>query len=179
MHCPQCGQQQVSEITRFCSRCGFPLEGVMHVLASGGMIPMAQQGAAPPTESSPRRKGVKQGATLLLLGVLMVPALGILYGFTDVNLFAFFTAISAILFFVGGPLRMLYAAIFEEGAHRPAFQQPQQQYRAPVLPPQPLSHVPHVLPPAAANAMGGWRRPNTAELVNRPSVTENTTRLLD
>ena len=28
MFCPQCGQQQVSDVTRYCSRCGFPLDGV-------------------------------------------------------------------------------------------------------------------------------------------------------
>jgi len=25
MHCPKCGQQQVSDEMRFCSRCGFAL----------------------------------------------------------------------------------------------------------------------------------------------------------
>jgi len=35
------------------------------------------------------------------------------------------------------------------------------------------------LPPPPAQSALGWRRPNTAELVNPPSVTENTTRLLD
>jgi hypothetical protein len=36
------------------------------------------------------------------------------------------------------------------------------------------------LPPAAANPATGWRpRPNTAEIYQPPSITENTTRLLD
>jgi hypothetical protein len=25
MHCPRCGQQQISDQTKFCSRCGFQL----------------------------------------------------------------------------------------------------------------------------------------------------------
>jgi hypothetical protein len=87
--------------------------------------------------------------------------------------------LAAIICFIGGPLRMFYAAVFEEGAPRPiqAFgppipmHMPQQfmpQAQNPALPPPPVRQVP------------SWRtRPTTAELANPPSVTENTTRLLD
>ena len=34
MFCPQCGQQQASDATRFCSRCGFQLEAVAGALNS-------------------------------------------------------------------------------------------------------------------------------------------------
>ncbi|HAF15758.1 MAG TPA: zinc ribbon domain-containing protein, partial [Blastocatellia bacterium] len=36
MYCPKCGQQQASDAVRFCSRCGFLLEGTAAVLATGG-----------------------------------------------------------------------------------------------------------------------------------------------
>src|SRR5688572_32658153 len=39
MHCPRCGQQQVTEETRFCSRCGFQLGLVAELLAHGGVLP--------------------------------------------------------------------------------------------------------------------------------------------
>src|SRR5215213_2545437 len=39
MHCPRCGQQQASEETKFCSRCGFPLGLVSEILAHGGFLP--------------------------------------------------------------------------------------------------------------------------------------------
>src|SRR5215213_5239671 len=39
MHCPRCGQQQVSEDIKFCSRCGFPLGLVSEILAHGGFLP--------------------------------------------------------------------------------------------------------------------------------------------
>ena len=39
MYCPQCGQQQLSDNLRFCSRCGFPLEVVLQILGTGGMLP--------------------------------------------------------------------------------------------------------------------------------------------
>ena len=67
MFCPQCGQQQLPGVVRFCSRCGFPLDGVMQLLASGGMMPMYREPEGPKVES-PRRKGVKQGGMLFLYG---------------------------------------------------------------------------------------------------------------
>ena len=33
MHCPQCGQQVVSDGVRFCNRCGFGLDGVKDLLS--------------------------------------------------------------------------------------------------------------------------------------------------
>lgn len=38
MHCPDCGQQQVSTETRFCSRCGLPLLLVSEIVANRGYL---------------------------------------------------------------------------------------------------------------------------------------------
>ena len=179
MFCPQCGQQQVTGVVRFCSRCGFPMDGVIQLLGSGGILP-AYRTSGEPVPISPRRKGVKQGATLLLLGVVLVPILGMFASFAQSSTFLEILAgLAAIICFIGGPLRMLYAGLFEEGAPKPV---------AHYGPPIPM-HVPqqftphpqaHALPPQPARSPGAWRRrPNTAELVNPPSVTENTTRLLE
>jgi hypothetical protein len=179
MFCPQCGQQQANGIVRYCSRCGFPLDGVIQLLGNGGMMPMYQTSDAP-VQISPRRKGVKQGGLLILSGALIVPILAMFASFAHGSAFLeILAALAAIICFIGGPLRMLYAGIFEEGApkmmrtygppvpmHAPQHFGPPAQ--APALPPQP------------ARAPTSWRpRPNTAELVNPPSVTENTTRLLE
>ena len=177
MFCPQCGQQQASGVIRFCSRCGFPLDGVIQLLGTGGMIPVYRS-PDEPIPISPRRKGVKQGGMLLLSGAVLVPLLGVMASFGNSAFLEVLTAFAAIICFIGGPLRMLYAAVFEEGAPRPM------NHYAPPMPapkPQfgpPVQHQP--LPPAQSRPVGGWRpRPNTAELVSPPSVTENTTRLLE
>lgn len=179
MFCPQCGQQQVSGVTRFCSRCGFPLDAVVQLLNSGGMIPVYRN-PDEPVQISPRRKGVKQGGLLFLSGVVIVSILGMFASYSGSGFLEVLTALAAIICFVGGPLRMLYAGIFEEGAPRPyrAYGPPPtsmpahpQQFATPVQRP--------ALNPPPARAQGAWRRPNTAELANPPSVTENTTRLLD
>lgn len=170
MYCPQCGQQQASASLRFCSRCGFPVEGVLALIASGGNLGPylgANQGR------SARARGVRQGAALFLLGILIVPILGVLYNIAGGGFLELMLPLSAIICFVGGLMRMLFAAVFEEG--RP---------RIRVMPPgyaPPLVGMPaQALPPASANAGAVWRpRTATAELARPPSVTENTTRLLD
>jgi hypothetical protein len=177
MFCLRCGQQQTTDALRFCSRCGFPIEGAMMLLANGGMLPhyLPLEGEQ---KVSARKKGIKQGALILLLGVLLVPAFGVLYGWTDINLFGFFAALAAVLCFIGGPLRMLFAALFEEGAPTRPFMMPS-SYAPPAIPPPPAARV-SALPPASASPASQWRpRPQTAEIMTPSSVTDHTTRLLD
>ena len=176
MFCPQCGQQQATGVVRFCSRCGFPLDGVIQLLGTGGIIPVYRN-PDEPVPVSARRKGVKQGGLMLLSGAVVVPLLGVMASFGNSAFLEILTAFAAIICFIGGPLRMLYAAVFEEGAPSPV----RMYGPPPVAKPQfgpPMQH--HALPPPPVRSASGWRsRPNTAELVSPPSVTENTTRLLE
>lgn len=176
MYCPQCGQQQVSEATRFCSRCGFLLEGVAVVLAAGGQVPMryVQPGS---TKLSPRSKGIRQGAMLMLSTLLVVPLVSIISVFI-IGYPEIIVPIFAISLFVGGLLRMLYALLMEEAV--PQLDNNQMAGYSATPTPQFESLPRSVLPPASANSATGWRpRPNTAEIYQPPSITENTTRLLD
>lgn len=76
MYCPQCGQQQISDQVRYCSRCGFLLETVAAVLSARGMAPPYIQPGG--QALSPRSKGVRQGALMMLSTFLVVPILGII-----------------------------------------------------------------------------------------------------
>ena len=94
-----------------------------------------------------------------------------------------FVALAAIICAIGGFMRLVYALMFEEGARK----------REPVAPPAyntqatPMQfrqgHVASALPPQqgkpASDFYSGGRRIETAEMAQPPSVTENTTRLLD
>jgi hypothetical protein len=175
MHCPQCGQQQKPGEVRFCSVCGFPLGGVSELLTHGGIPPNYVQAAEPQT--SPRRTGVKHGVMLIMLGIITTIFFGVLnsYLFTP----EFLTAIAAVIGFVGGPLRILYALIFEEGATR---QQPTlPAYMPPNLPASLPGQMQHTaLPPHHSTHAPSFRPPqHTAEIVRPHSVTEGTTRLLE
>src|ERR1041385_8804632 len=79
MYCPNCGQQQISDEMRFCSRCGLALSGLADWLAGGGLPAQrtaeVQQVTAP---NSPRRKGIRRAAKLMFFsGVLFVIFLAI------------------------------------------------------------------------------------------------------
>jgi hypothetical protein len=155
------------------------LDGVIHLLGNGGLLPVYQS-PDEPMPISPRRKGVKQGGLMFLSGALIVPILAMFASFANHSTFLeILAALAAIICFMGGPLRMLYAAIFEEGAPN--------RLRA-YGPPGPM-HAPQQFAPRAQNPalappparpQANWRgRPVTAELASPPSITENTTRLLE
>jgi hypothetical protein len=174
MYCPQCGQLQASDNVRFCSRCGFLLEGVTAVVASGGVVPTRYVQTVS-KGLSPRSKGVRQGALLMLSTLLVVPILAIIT--TNFNLNPeLFVPLAAIGCFVGGLLRILYALMMEDA--NPPIESGQIGAYAPGMNPQLDTVARQSLPPA--NPAGNWRpRPNTAEIYQPPSITENTTRLLD
>ena len=181
MYCPKCGQSQVSAEVRFCSRCGFPLVAVSDLLTTGGALPAHavsnQNSAARPV--SPRRRGVKQGAALLLAGIFLLPFFGIMH--ETIGLPLEFMAIGVIVM-MAAVLRLIFAAFFEEGAPQATHFIPQQ--------PQPFTppiasrlHAPaqESLPPAQQQGAPSYRQPqvDTAQIMHPPSVTDHTTRLLE
>lgn len=175
MHCPQCGQQQTPGEVRFCSRCGFPLGGVTELIANRGVLPVHDPN--PVQKPSARRKGVKQGVTLVMIGMM----LAIFFAILNNNLGTpdFLAELAAAIGFVGGPLRILYALIFEEGAPR---QQVIVHTHAPPTAPGAFGPPPRqtALPPAHSQPVPAYiPRHHTAEIARPPSVTEGTTRLLE
>jgi hypothetical protein len=181
MFCPQCGQRQATNEARFCSSCGFPLNVVTELLANGGQLPWrpTAQGAG---HLSPRQKGIRQGALLMLSTILVVPLLAII-GVAMLGLPGEFVAVAAIGLPVGGFLRMLYAFLLESNlppgveAAQPAYTPPPvipnylgTPMPTPTLPPQRSEPIPAPHP----------RQFKTGELAApRASVTDHTTRLLD
>ena len=171
MHCPVCGQQQVSEETRFCSRCGFLLTGVAEVVKAGGLVSVKSTGLTGSADS-PKRRGIKQGVFWAMLAILVVPLMGILTIFLHIP--PILPLLGLLIFAVGGLLRVAYAALFEAGNSPAGF--PEHLMREPesrgALPPS------HSTPASAYTAPGGsWRDTNDLERVPS-SVTDSTTKLL-
>jgi hypothetical protein len=117
---------------------------------------------------------------LMLSTILVVPIVAIL----SVNLLweasHIIVPLTALFCFVGGLLRILYALLMEDSA--PEIDSEHMISYAPLANPpfnRPASNA--ALPPAAVNPAPSWRpRPTTAEIYQPPpSITENTTRLLD
>ena len=178
MFCPQCGQQQISGEMRFCSRCGFPLGGVIQLLAGGGINAATNDAVATSKQRSPRRRGYRQGALMMLIAMIATPVMAILS--EGVGLPEVLIPLIAIIFFWGGIIRMIYARIFEDAAVGAAQNTPP-AYIPPTGPSQFSTGAPQsALPPQRSVPVSNWRQPtNTAEIIPPASVTENTTRLLD
>lgn len=174
MFCPRCGQAQAAEEVRFCSRCGFPLGGVAELVAHDGAWPQYLTPGGAAQTPSPRRKGVLQGAKLMLAGAFLVPILAILIGIIGSENYEFL--LFGVLILIVGIVRLLYALLFED--KQPAAAAPAQQ---PFAPPQfnPDARRAALPPQQSAPAPVSFRTRDTGELAARPSVTENTTRLLD
>lgn len=177
MFCPRCGQEQISNETRFCSRCGFLMTGVVDLIASNGINALTAGSSKP---DSPRKRGLKQGLFFFLLTFLVVPIITILTVMANAEPFA--VVIASIIFFVGGLLRMAYAMLFESSdATGNTIEQTVYQTAQNILG---KNQTPNALPPTnsipASSYIppkhGNWRDTNDLQ---PSSVTDHTTKLLE
>ena len=167
MYCPRCGQQQISDEMRFCSRCGLPMSGLAEWIGSGGAP--AARGAETRALRSPRKKRRRRGSKLMFFSLVLFPVFLVISLRADEGAPMF---VPFFLLFVSLTM-MVYSRLF--GEETSPIKDPAQQSNlggksaAGALPPQ--SSIP---------VHGSAGRPvRTAELAQPPSVTENTTRLLD
>jgi len=174
MFCPQCGQQQVSVETRFCSRCGFQLGLVSQLLAYGGFLPqLADLGKK--KKFLTKKTGVIGAIFWIILFLMLIPALFGIAGEDDG------AAVSAVIGVFGGLMLLIgslallpssksvelpVAAELPKGLHG--------QMAHGALPPQQTQPASSYTSPA-----GAWRAPNTGEFASPGSVTDNTTKLLN
>jgi len=172
MHCPQCGQKQVSGEMRFCKSCGFSLHGVKQLLNGEGGSPAVENESNKPRQS-PRRKGVRHGVILLFISMVFMPLIGLIGNHKGDFL--------PLMFLMAGLMRILYAVIFQEGAPRKKKQDSSLPYVASNTTDQLSTERGSALPPSHSMPVPVFsaRRMDTAEMVSPPSVTEHTTKLLD
>jgi hypothetical protein len=174
MYCPICGQQQISDEMKFCSRCGLSLSNLAEWLAHGGP-PARRDDDSQVAAVSPRRKGIRRAAKLMFFsGVVFAVCLPICLAVDEGGPLI----LPIVLFFVALVL-MLYARLFSDKnppVHTPVVLTPAIQNPTVSLNPTPGS-----LPPATniATLPIGRQRVRTNELAQPRSVTENTTKLLD
>jgi hypothetical protein len=179
MHCPRCGQQQISDQTKFCSRCGFQLALVSELLENGGFLPQLAELRKGKSSLFTRKNGVIFSVLWFIFFVMMVPAF---FGLANEDEAAGVSAVFGI--FTTMMLLILSLSVLKR-APKPfeiaAYQMPPTQPPAPLygnpqmgaLPPQQTQPASSYTAPA-----GNWRGPDTGELTRPGSVTESTTRLL-
>jgi hypothetical protein len=167
MYCPRCSQQQVSDEVSFCTRCGFQLGIVKELLVNDGALP-AHALEAQANKLMASRKGIRLGIKVIFFSIILLPLfLGLSYIFdSPVPLWA------PAIVFLAGLTCVLYSSIFGEDIF------PSKQKAQPAFSERTVNT--HTLPLPSGTPVGelGATRVNTAEMVQRPSVTEHTTKLL-
>lgn len=169
MFCPKCGQQQVSDNTRFCSQCGISINGLAEWIASGGNLAVRQENA-PIVLTSPRRRGIRRGAKIVFFSLASTPV----FFFFSLLVGAPIPMLIPLTFFLIGLSAMLYSRIFGEPTPNIRGQQAEAFGLKTMFRSSALSAAPN-------NIMnnGDGRRVITSDLIQPPSVTEHTTKLLD
>jgi hypothetical protein len=167
MFCPKCGQQSSDEV-RFCPRCGLQLAGLAAYVAANDLT-AHRPDPARQAEMTAKRRGMRRGAKLMFFSVLLFPifiALGI---FADNPV----TLLVPLMVFLTGLVMLVYARLFGEellpARGRAGHRDLGAAGDRPALGPQQFTPAP----------LFNQQRANTAEIYQPPSVTENTTKLLD
>ena len=180
MYCPRCGQQQISDQTKFCSRCGFQMSLVSELLLNNGFLPQLAELYNKRSGWLTRKNGLMFSLFCFLFFLfIMTP----FWGIVDVDELS---GISAILGIFGGLMLMIASLVFlKKPTPTPnfAYEQMMQAQAASLyganvnqvaLPPQ------QTQPATAYTAPhGAWRTPDTGEFAVPGSVTDSTTKLLN
>lgn len=179
MHCPSCGQQQVSNEIKFCSRCGFPMGLIAEVLAHGGFLPQLAE-LNKKKSIFTKKNGVIFGVFWFILFTMLFTSIMGIMNAPDEPM-----AVSAVIGVFGALMIIIGSLALLPSSKRYNFPAPQ------IPAPMPNAHGLHgmagqhqALPgqqsiPASAYAAprtGSWKDTNDLE---PSSVTESTTRLLD
>jgi zinc-ribbon domain len=167
MFCPKCGQQSSDEV-RFCPRCGLSLAGLPAYVAGNEFAP-ARPEAPPPAEMTARRLGTRRGAKLMFFSVVLFPIFFAVCFLVDgpAPLFVPFTV------FLMGLVMLVYARLFGDEFLSVRSLTGRRDLNA--LGDRPALGAPQFTPASLFNQ----QRANTAEIYQPPSITENTTKLLD
>ena len=178
MHCPSCGQQQVSNETKFCSRCGMPLSVVAEVVAHGGSLPqlaqLEQMNFKKPLFS--KKNGVIFGIFWFIFMTMFATSFFAILEAPEqlIQIIAVSGVFGAMMIIIGSLTLFPTSkppAFFTGNVQRPPDQLQYGSGQA-TLPPA------HSVPVGmyAAPMAGSWRDTNDLQPT---SITENTTRLLD
>ena len=168
MHCPQCGQPFSSEV-RFCKSCGLSLESTIKLFSPGDSSPSQIEKWFERLRRSRGRRGVYRGMILIAVGIGLLAV-------TDGR-----DNIYSLILLGAGFLRIFYAMFFQEVVSTKAQRRAREDHIGPASPPKLQSaNRTNALPSSQfVPAPNIGAAADTNEFVAVPSVTENTTSLLN
>jgi hypothetical protein len=167
MFCPKCGQQSSDEV-RFCPRCGLSLAGLAAYVVANESAPAEAPAPRAPVMTA-RRRGMRRGAKLMFICAVLLPAAALLAFEGDAPgplLLVLTAGLAGLAWFVYSWLFNDNVVPVGKGAGRRDLGAAGDR---PALGAAQFSPAP----------LFTQQRGNTAEIYRPPSVTENTTKLLD
>ena len=178
MHCPRCGQQQVSIETKFCNRCGFPMHFVSELLTHDGTLPQLASLVGNRTFFN-KKNGVIFGVFWFIFFTMFMTSIGGILGSDELAGIFAVTGVFGTMLIIIASLVLLPSSKLNRFASLPTVGlRTQADLQAPAaqaqLPPQQSMPAQVYAPPTA----GSWKAPDTGEFSRPGSVTENTTKLL-
>jgi hypothetical protein len=175
MFCPRCSREQASGEVKFCSGCGFPLADVAEALANGGRV---ERHAAAATRDI--KKGVTKALVVMTLSAAFV-ILSFVLGTPEPPSSVQFNLLVGVLFYLFG-LALVAYTFWKRSKESRHERERQQEAVTQSLKGVGRSSARQLDEPdlsglvdADAFSGGGLK---TGEVVERPSVTEGTTKLL-
>jgi hypothetical protein len=171
MHCPSCGQQQISNETKFCSRCGMPLTLVSEVVVHGGYLPQLAELENQPGSIYTRRNGVAFSLFWLIFWLLIMAV--VFGGILNIDLLGELFSVIGIF---GGLLILLVSVFFLKKTPKKVASGAYMQQPAPGLygPPPQAALPPQAAQSYAQRTVGAWRDTNDLE----PTASEGATQIL-
>ncbi len=181
MYCPKCAQPQASDETQFCSRCGLPLNKLKELILADATAMVSQ---SKQDKCRPRHRGIRQGAMLMTLSIILIPAyilLAALFPARDrliessVSDTPFEKISQAILItiFIAGLVRLLYARFFQQNSDRE-----ETQLEVARLDGTSSTYALPATQTVPVSGFGAWRA-NTGEMVKSPGSAEHIIKSLD
>jgi len=173
MFCPKCSQQQISDETRFCSRCGFELNVVKALLSSDNLPQTAETSKI---DRSLRKRDMTIGAALMFFFAFIVAAITVdmppSHSSRILLLVCAWLALSLLI-----NIKPMIQYFLRADDSAPAADDFSVVKTVSKL----VSRKKKALPEAHSIPANDFATPavNTAEMVKPPSVTERTTNLLD
>ena len=167
MFCPKCGQQSSDEV-RFCPRCGFQLAGLAAYMAANEHAPAEAPVPRAPVMTA-RRRGIWRGAKLMFISGVLLPA-ALLLAFEGDAPGPLLLVLTAGL---AGLAWLVFSWLFNDNVLPVGKGAGRKDLGA--AGDRPALGAPQFTPAPLFNR----QRANTAEIYQPPSVTENTTKLLD
>jgi hypothetical protein len=174
MFCPKCSQQQTSDETRFCSRCGFELN-VVKALLSSDSLPQTAETAK--IDRSLRKRDMTIGAALMFIVAFIVAAITVdmppSHSSRILLLICVWFALTLLI-----NIKPIIQYFLRADNSSPAAED---DFSVSKTVSKIVSRKKKALPEANTIPASDFAMPavNTAEMVKPPSVTERTTNLLD